>query len=124
LILLGKALLILLGTVQAVATPFYDFNDRHLGHPGWPPHARFHCVAYTLLNVGCGAVTIWLVLAGHFAFAIALLGWAAALQFIACLFPGVTPVADGERILVGLPVSLWGSALYLALTAIAALIVL
>ncbi len=123
-IMIAKGILIFLAAVQAVATPFYDFNRAHLHNSAWPAHAKYHCVAYTLLLVGNGLVSIALVLCDRSAFAVALLGWAGALQFLSCLFPGVTPVADGERVIKGLPVSLWGTLLYLGLTAAAACLLL
>lgn len=116
---MGLALLVGLAAIQAIATPFYDWNRRHLFHPEWPAHARFHVVAYTLLNIGYAVTAAGLALGLPAPLgtriAAGMLAWAAALQFLACLFPGVTPTADGEKVVKGAPVSLWGSAAYLAL---------
>jgi hypothetical protein len=119
----GKAILVLLALVLTLATPPSDFNRRHVCHPAWPGHARFHCAAHALLNMGIGALSLWLLFTARpgepFAIVVAalLLGWSGLSLFLAALFPGVSSVADGEKVWRRLPISLWGTVVYLALVA-------
>jgi hypothetical protein len=59
--MLGKLLITatLLGTI--VGPVLADWNESHVFNPEWPPHARFHEVAYLCMAVGFSVVGLWLL---------------------------------------------------------------
>lgn len=121
--LAGQILLTIAALSLVILTPFYDFDRRHVFHPTWPGHARYHAAAYTITNMGIGTLGAalawlypdfkWLVLG--------LITWPGIVMVLSALIPGVSAYADGEKSLWRLPVSLWGTLFYLGLCAAAAL---
>jgi Family of unknown function (DUF6640) len=58
--MLGKILITLALAITAVGSLLADWNRTHVFNPEWPPHARFHEVAYLCLAVGASALGLWL----------------------------------------------------------------
>jgi hypothetical protein len=124
---LGKWLLLFLAGVEVLGTPFADLNRLHVYNESWPPHARFHCAAYTLMNVVAGLVAILLLLTMEardhrsIALAAALLVGSGLSFFGALLFRGTSALASPtERVIRGQPISLWMTGLHMALTVLGA----
>ncbi len=40
--------------------PLLEWNQTHVFHPDWPPHARFHHVWQLITNVTLGILVLWL----------------------------------------------------------------
>ncbi len=120
----GQYLLTLAGVSLTLLSPIYDFDRRHVFHPKWPAHARYHAAAYTLTNMGFGALGLWITWAKPEWkwLAIGILSWPGIVMILASMFPGVSSYAEGEKSFLKLPVSLWGTFFYLGLCAIAAAI--
>jgi hypothetical protein len=112
---IARALLIVIGVIVAFGTLVADMNELHVFNAAWPPHARFHCAAHALMNLGCGGLAIGLLVTParegrglHVSVAAVLLAWSAACLRVALLFPGTSAVAGPrEPVLRGRPVSLW-----------------
>ena len=123
--MIGRVILSGLAFFQVVATPFYDFDRRHVFNPAWPPHARYHAAALTLLHMALGALSLWLLWLRPELTVLAalLLSFSSAVTLTAALVPGVSRYADGDRSFFGHPISLWMMALYLLLTIVGWLLV-
>ncbi|MBI1861917.1 MAG: hypothetical protein HYR96_13465 [Deltaproteobacteria bacterium] len=116
----GRILLTILALVQSLATPVYDFDRRHIFNPGWPGHARYHAAAFVFLNMGVGFVALWLIW-GHPDLtreAAVLLALSSLVMFLAAGVPKVVIQADGERLILGHPVSSWMAGVFLVLVAV------
>lgn len=120
MILLGRMILSALALLQLFATLCYDFDKRHVFHKDWPPHARFHAAAFALLNAALAIFSIWILWCRfELAWVAAiLLALGSSVMFVAAIFPGVSIMADGERSIGRLPISLWMSGAYLVLVGI------
>src|SRR5947209_8248425 len=100
----GHWLLIALALLVLVGSWFGNFNRRHVSHPGWPAHARFHVVTYALMNVGAAVLCLWLLIEAPFPpsrtsyqLAVGILCWCSIVPPVSALVPGVSASADDER---------------------------
>ncbi len=118
----GHFILMVLGVSLAVGTVLADWRRNHAFHPDWPAHARFHCVLYSLMNVGAGIMVVWLMTpysssipgSVRVGMSVTILLWSTLILWMALLFPGASPIADGEKVIAKIPISYWISFFYLA----------
>jgi hypothetical protein len=100
-------ILLTIAAVVTLAVPaIADVNTTHMLNPLWPPHARLHGAALLLVNIACGAISLFLLwgsyaergsrLAVRFAALLPAMGWAAL--FGALPFPGTSSYPDGQTI--------------------------
>lgn len=107
-----RATLTVLLIATSVVSVLVDWNDSHVFHPDWHPHARFHDIVLLLFLVGLSLLAIWLLwrkgaepsIAVVVAMGILLCFWGSF--FAAAAIPGSSPVAHvGEEParLLGIP---------------------
>jgi len=57
--LVGRVLMTLATLVYGVAPPFADFNETHVLHPQWTPHARLHMVWLIATNSALAVMALY-----------------------------------------------------------------
>ena len=57
----GKILLTLATAMYTIVPPFVDLNKTHATNPLWVSHARFHVVWQTMIMLGIGLLSIYLL---------------------------------------------------------------
>ncbi|KAL1638638.1 hypothetical protein SLS58_008756 [Diplodia intermedia] len=55
----GQALLTLVGLTTSFGCYLADWNDTHIYHPRWLPHAKFHNGQTMSMGLLLGLATLW-----------------------------------------------------------------
>ena len=92
--------LVLVGTVAAVLG--FEWNDTHVFHPDWHPHARFHLVQMIGTVTALSGLGLWLIwrrsseprVGATVATVAAIAFWGG--EFYALALPGTSPAFDLE----------------------------
>lgn len=99
----------------------------------WPAHARFHCAAYGLTNMGTGIICLVIFTSINFQspqslvpvlIGISLLLLVDLIMLGTSAVPGVSAIADGEKVMHSWPISYWMTVIHLGMVLSGALLYL
>jgi len=111
----GSIVLCVCAGAAAVGSIAAEFTRNHVYNAAWPDRARRTCARYGMLNCALGLLALALVVSGRPLLAGVLLLLADGVMLVAAKLPGVDIVAEGERVVGGLPSSYWMTFVHLAL---------
>ena len=119
-----QILLIISALVAVFGSWTAEFRDNHVFNQDWPAHARFHCAAYGLTNIGIGIICLVIFTRVNFQSAHSLVPVLIGISLLLLMdlimlgtiaIPGVSAIADGEKVMHSWPISYWITALHLGL---------
>ena len=118
ILLVISALVVVFGSWAA------EFRNNHVFNQNWPTHARFHCAAYGLTNMGIGIICLVIFTSINFQssqspvpvlIGISLLLMVDLTMFGTSAVPGVSAIADGEKVMHSCPISYWMTMIHLGM---------
>ncbi|MEM9485809.1 MAG: hypothetical protein AAGA83_19190 [Cyanobacteria bacterium P01_F01_bin.116] len=127
ILLVMSALVVVFGSWAA------EFRDNHVFNQNWSAHARFHCAAYGLTNVGIGIICLVIFTSINFhppqsptlvLIGISLLLLVDLTMLGTSVVPGVSAIADGEKVMHSWPISYWMTVVHLGIVLVGMLLYL
>jgi hypothetical protein len=120
----SRWILAVVGAIVVLGAIPAEINRAHVFNPEWPPHAKFHAATYAVMNLAAGLAAealLWVAPRVRVVSGVAA-GLLAAVQLallVGCAFPGASARAEGEPVLLRVPIALWIALALLALTLVA-----
>ncbi|MEM0940787.1 MAG: hypothetical protein AAGI25_13490 [Bacteroidota bacterium] len=114
MVLTAFILLFLCALTVIFGSAFAEFRDNHIYNEKWDPHARFHCASYALTNIALGlfatallVISIIYTIKPFVAVSIILIAIVDMIMLVTNLVPGVSNIAEGEKVYKNNPTSYW-----------------